>query len=95
MYHRHFGDEEAHHTAAAIAEKIRKLLARATVLMLILMFAPMLYEAMSGDTLDHLAGANTAIMADIQWGIMVATAFVIAGLVGVARVGGRCTSGTR
>lgn len=95
MYHRSFGEDESHHTAAIIAEKLRKLLARATVLMLILMFAPMLYEAMSGDTLDHLAGANAGVMEDIKWGIMVATAFVIAGLVGVARVGGRCTSGTR
>ena len=67
------------------------LLTRATILMVVVMAAPYLYGILTGGSLDHLAGGNAAAWETIQWGIMVVTIFVVAGLVGVAK----CTSGTR
>lgn len=89
MYHRMIGEDESKHTARDIAEKLRKMLSRAVILFLILWAAPMLYEALTDGSLDHLAGANASALADIQFGITVATIFTIAGLVIVARVEGR------
>ena len=93
MYHRMIGEDESKYAAARVAESIRTLLARATILMAILLAAPLLYEALTGGRLDHLAGAGAATWETIQWALTVMTAFVILGLVGVARCVG-CTSDT-
>ena len=91
MYHRSIGGDETQYAAARVAESIRMLLTRATVLMLVLLAAPRLYGVLTGGDLDHLAGGNAAMWETIQWTLMVVTVFVIAGLVGVAG----CTRGTR
>ena len=92
MYHRSMGGDDAQdYTAARVAESIRMLLTRATVLMLVLLAAPHLYGVLTGGDLDHLAGGNAAAWETIQWTLMMVTIFVIAGLVGVAR----CTGGMR
>lgn len=91
MYHRSIGEDGTRYTAARVAESIRMLLSRATVLMVVLLAAPYLYGVLTGGKLDHLAGGDPAAWETIQWTLMVMTVFVIAGLVGVAR----CTGGMR
>lgn len=90
MYHRSIGDDETKHTTAETAERIRKVLSRAAILMAILLVAPFLYSILTGGRLDHLAGTNTATWETIQWALLVMTIFVVLGIVGVAR----CTRGT-
>ena len=95
MYHRAIGEDEDKYTSARIAEQMRKILSRATVLLVVLVAAPYLYGVMTGGSLNHLAGADQTTWETIQWALTVAVVFVVIGLVGVARVGaGRCTSGT-
>ncbi len=93
MYHRIIGEDESKYAAARVAESIRALLTRATILMVILLAAPMIYETLTGGSLDHLAGGDAATWETIQWALTVMTAFVILGLVGVARCT-ECTSDT-
>ena len=90
VYHRGIAEDETKHTTALVAERIRKLLARAVILMVILMGAPYLYGMLTGGRLDHLAGANAAAWETIQRAPMVMTAFLVLGLMGVAR----CTRDT-
>lgn len=97
MYHRHFGEDEDKYTVTMIAERLRKVLSRALVLVAVLTAAPYLYTMMSGGNLDHLAGTSTAAWQDIQWALIVALIFMVMGVVGLARVRrmeGRCTSDT-
>ena len=91
MYHRTIGEDESKYTAARVAESIRMLLSRATILMAVLLAAPYLYGMLTGGRLDQLAGGDSVAWETIQWTLMVMTIFVIAGLVGVAR----CIGGTR
>lgn len=91
MYHRIVGEDESKYTAARVAESIRMLLSRATILMVVLLAAPYLYGVLTGGRLDQLAGGDPVAWETVQWMLTVMTVFVIAGLVGVAG----CTSGTR
>lgn len=90
MYHRGIGDDESKYTAAHVAESIRTILMRATILLVILLAAPIMYETLTGGSLNHLAGTDDTTWETIQWGMIVITIFVILGLVGVASIIPRC-----
>ncbi len=87
MYHRMVNEKG---DAKEVAEKIRGILTRAVILMVILLAAPILYEALTGGSLNHLAGINILIWETIQWSLLVMVIFVILGLIGVAK----CTKDT-
>ena len=87
MYHRAIGEDEDKYTAAVIAEKLRMILSRATVLLVVLMAAPYLYGVMTGGNLNHLAGADQTTWETMQWALTVSVVFVVIGLIGVARMG--------
>ena len=91
MYHRTMGEDESRYAARHVAESIRMLLSRASILMVVLLAAPYLYGMLTGGRLDQLAGGDSVAWETIQWTLMVMTVFVIAGLVGVAK----CTGGMR
>lgn len=89
MYHRGWGDEEEHHTIAKVAERVRLLLMRAIILLVILMAAPYVYGMLTSGRLDGLAGTTPEIWETIQWALMLATVFLILGVVGIAWYGGK------
>lgn len=99
MYHRHIGEDENKYTVTMMAEKLRKVLSRALVLVAVLTAAPYLFGMMTGGSLNHLAGTDAAAWQDMQWALIVALIFMVMGLVGIARMRpgikeGECTSAT-
>lgn len=86
MYYRVISEDESKYTTPCMAEQMRNILTRATVLLTVFLLAPHLYGIMTGGSLDHLLGADKATWDTIQWALTISVVFDIMGIVGVARM---------